>query len=95
LPSYSSLALASLMVFYRGTFQGQKLPVQDAPEIVEFFENAWEKFDDDQLVSTVLSNESFWDMDLTKIDGLATLVSQMVGVIKNHGVKTAFNQFIQ
>jgi len=95
LPSYSSLALASLMVFYRGTFQGQKLPVQDAPDIVEFFENAWEKFDDDQLVSTVLSNESFWDMDLTKIDGLATLVSQMVGVIKNHGVKTAFNQFIQ
>ena len=95
LPSYSSLALASLTVFYRGTFQGQKLPVQDAPEILDFFENAWENFDDDQLVSAVLSNESFWDTDLTTIDGLATLVSQMVGVIKNHGVKTAFNQFIQ
>ncbi len=95
LPSYSLLALASLIVFYRGTFQGQKLPVQDAPEILDFFENAWEKFDDDQLVSAVLSNESFWDMDLTKIDGLATLVSQMLGVIKNQGVKTAFNQFIQ
>jgi tagaturonate reductase len=95
LPSYSSLALSSLIVFYRGTFQDQKLPVQDAPEILDFFENAWENFDDDQLVSAVLSNESFWDMDLTKIDGLATLVSQMVGVIKNHGVKTAFNQFIQ
>jgi len=95
LPSYSSLALASLIVFYRGIFQGQKLPVQDAPDIVDFFENAWENFDDDQLVSAVLSNESFWDMDLTTIDGLATLVSQMVGVIKNQGVKTAFNQFIQ
>jgi tagaturonate reductase len=95
LPSYSSLALASLIVFYRGTFQGHKLPVQDAPDIVEFFENAWENFDDDQLVSAVLSNESFWDMDLTTIDGLATLVSQMVGVIKNQGIKTAFNQFIQ
>lgn len=95
LPSYSSLALASLIVFYRGIFLDKKLPVQDAPEILDFFENAWENFDDDQLVSAVLSNESFWDMDLTKIDGLATLVSQMVGVIKNHGVKTAFNQFIQ
>lgn len=95
LPSYSSLALASLIVFYTGTFQWQKLPVKDAPEILDFFENAWENFDDDQFVSAVLSNESFWDMDLTKIDGLATLVSQMVGVIKNHGVKTAFNQFIQ
>ncbi len=95
LPSYSSLALASLIVFYRGTFQGQKLPVQDAPEILDFFEDAWDKFDDDQLVSAVLSNESFWGIDLTKIDGLATLVSQMLGVIKTHGVKIAFNQFIQ
>ena len=95
LPSYSSLALASLIVFYRGTFQGQKLPVQDSPEILDFFENAWKSFDDDQLVSAVLSNESFWDRDLTKIDGLTTLVSQMVGVIKSQGVKTAFNQFIQ
>lgn len=94
LPSYSSLALASLIVFYRGTFQGQNLPVQDAPEILDFFENAWKNFDDDQLVSAVLSNESFWDKDLTKIDGLARLVSQMVGVIKNQGVKNAFNQFI-
>jgi hypothetical protein len=38
--------------------------------------HAWGRTDTREVVSLILSNKNFWDMDLTEIDGLTDSVIQ-------------------
>jgi len=63
-------SFASLIRFYKGTWKGENLPVNDSPEVVNFFRDAWKNNDNDEVLHSVLSNKAFWGEDLSKIDGL-------------------------
>jgi len=69
-------AFAALILFYRGEWKNEKLPVKDLPEVIATFQEAWQNNELGAVVTTVLSNAQLWDQDLTKVDGLQHAVSK-------------------
>ena len=86
LPSNLLYALAALIRFYKGEWQGNVIPLNDAPEIIDFFKTAWENHDADKVAQNVLANESFWGQDLNKVKGLTEVVTKALRQIER-GVK--------
>ena len=76
LPERLLFSFAALIRFYKGEWQGETLPLSDAPEVISFFKDAWHGKDPDAVVAQVLSNTNFWGKDLTKVDGLADSVAK-------------------
>ncbi len=74
LPKKLLRALAALILFYRGEWRGEPTPVRDTPEIASFFKTAWSDGNIPSTVQKVLSNESLWKRDLTRVEGLAAEV---------------------
>ena len=69
LPENLVFSLAALLRFYKGEWEGEKIPLNDSDDVLEFFKDAWESYEDGEFVKKVLANESFWGEDLSTIDG--------------------------
>ncbi|GGZ15664.1 altronate oxidoreductase [Echinicola pacifica] len=76
LPPNLVRSLAALIVFYKGSYNGEATPVQDDEEIINYFKAIWESDDLDHVAHEVLKNINFWDTDLTKVEGLQNAVAQ-------------------
>lgn len=86
LPNHLTTALAALIVFYRGKRGGETIPLRDSEFALSFFQKVWQQWeqsaiDTTQLVETVLQETTFWEQDLSKIDGLVALVSEKVTIL--------------
>ncbi|MEL4308866.1 tagaturonate reductase [Joostella sp. CR20] len=93
IPLHLTYAFACLIRFYKGTWNGKTLPVQDDASIVNSFKEAWNLNDYTQTATTVLANSSFWDEDLTKVEGLTEAVAKAFEEIDANGVEKGFNNF--
>lgn len=95
LPSNISFSLAALILYYRPErLQGDNVIVRDEKEVVEFFMQLWNAFDEgeissDKLIRTVLSNEGLWDTDLNRVKDLAEKVCTDLNVMLNSGMEDA------
>jgi tagaturonate reductase len=78
LPNGMVYSLAALIVFYRGIWNGEKTPVKDEIDVVNFFKQAWESNDHESLVKDVLSNKNLWELDLTTVGGLESEITKHV-----------------
>ncbi len=78
LPARLLQSLAALIVFYRGEWNGESIPLNDTPEVLAFFAQAWQQESAEAAVQAVLANTDFWDTDLTAIPSLTALVTQHV-----------------
>lgn len=76
LPERLIHSLAALILFYRGEWKGERIPLNDTAPVLEFFEKAWSGKDPRGVAERVLSNQDLWKTDLTKITGLAAAVVQ-------------------
>ncbi|MCC9168493.1 tagaturonate reductase [Pontibacter harenae] len=76
LPTRLLHSLAALILFYKGEWNGEAIPLNDTPEVLNFFKEAWAKGDAATVVNTVLSNTDFWGTDLTSIAGFAEKVTE-------------------
>jgi tagaturonate reductase len=83
LPANLLYSLAALIRFYKGEWQGNVIPLNDAPEILDFFKTVWEKQDGDKVAQNVLANESFWGQDLNKVKGLTAAVTEALQQIES------------
>ena len=93
LPVNLTFSLASLIQFYKGTWNNEALPVKDSPEIVEAFKNAWQLGTLDSVVNSILANKEFWGEDLTKINGLSEALVLALDEINCNGVEAGFKSF--
>ncbi len=76
-PQRAVLAIASFIRLYKGEWAGEVVALKDEPAIIDWFRERWQSSDNmDELVASVLENESLWQADLTQIDGLHSLLSQ-------------------
>jgi tagaturonate reductase len=82
LPEGLLFSFAALIRFYKGDWEGQNIPLNDSPEILEFFKQTWQETDLALVVKKVLANESFWGQDLTKIGGLEFQVKKSLEQIE-------------
>nr|WP_294926362.1 tagaturonate reductase [uncultured Flavobacterium sp.] len=93
LPVNLTFSLASLIQFYKGTWNNEVLPVKDTPELVEAFKNAWQSGDLNSVVAKVLANVEFWGEDLTKISGLSEALVVALTEIEANGIEQGYANF--
>ncbi|MBD8261497.1 tagaturonate reductase [Pantoea agglomerans] len=96
-PAHITFALAALIAFYRGESAGKSWPLQDEPQWLQRYADAWKALDADQLspqqlVNGVLSDAQHRGEDLTRQPGLAAAVTQHLQNIIAHGMREALSQ---
>lgn len=66
LPTRICFAMAALIRFYKGEYEGKAIPLNDDPTIINFFKASWEKHQEDLplLVKEVLKNDEIWGKHL-------------------------------
>ncbi len=63
-------SLAALIVFYKGTWRGEQIALNDSQDVLSFMATAWAGNEPTKAAKAILSNVQFWDTDLTKVNGL-------------------------
>jgi tagaturonate reductase len=58
-----------LIRFYRGDYAGERVPLNDSADILEFFKQM-ESLPVEDAVHKILESKILWDMDLTQVPGL-------------------------
>ncbi|WP_427874287.1 tagaturonate reductase [Flavobacterium sp. MMS24-S5] len=93
LPVNLTFSLASLIRFYKGTWNGQSLPVKDGEDITTFFNGLWKSDDYEKIARLTLQNKGFWDQDLTEVPGLTRAITIALEEIDSNGIETGFAKF--
>ncbi len=62
---------AALLLFYKGEFKGEKLPLKDDSEVLSFFAKAWKKEHLQDVLAIILANQNLWGRDLSRLNGLS------------------------
>ncbi|MNE58377.1 Altronate oxidoreductase [compost metagenome] len=88
-----TFSLASLIRFYKGTWNGQSLPVKDGEDITTFFDGLWKSDDYEKIARLTLQNKGFWDQDLTEIPGLTKAITIALEEIDSNGIEAGFAKF--
>ncbi|NHE58249.1 tagaturonate reductase [Cyclobacterium plantarum] len=81
LPQHLCEAFAALIVFYRGHYKGEKIPLKDKEEILHYFDQIWKIKSSEEVVAGVLSKIEFWDQDLNLIPGLSQALIREVDLL--------------
>lgn len=94
LPEHALFSLASLITFYKGKRGNEDIALKDNPEYLAFFKDLYASNPSDEVVvNKVLSNESMWNEDLTKIPGFEDKVLTYYKEINSKGMKVALEEF--
>lgn len=93
LPAHLTFAFAALIRFYKGTWKGEILPVNDSEDIVSFFDGLWKSDDYEKIARLTLQNKNFWDEDLTAIPNLTKAITTALEEIDANGIENGFVNF--
>jgi len=88
LPHRLLIALAALIRFYKGTLEGESIPVNDSEVVVDFMKEAWKSSDYEAITQKVLSNTDFWDRDLTAVKNVSKVVANYLESIDSRGMRS-------
>lgn len=96
-PRRLTLALAALLVFYRGERNGEPFPLQDDGHWLTRFATLWPQLsrgeiNPQQLVERVLADSAHWQQDLTQQPGLVAAVTEQLQLIVDRGIRAALEQ---
>lgn len=94
LPFNLVFGLASLIRFYKGDWNGEKLPVNDSTDITELFTEIWKKSSLEDVVSAVLANDHFWGENLSEVVGLHSATYSALKEIEENGVVEGYKNYI-
>lgn len=94
LPANITFALSALIRFYEGSFNNDKIDLNDTTSVLEYFSNTWKQFrendiDLNTLTTILLGNSDIWQEDLNKITGLTNMVYNNLSNIEKYGFEEA------
>lgn len=92
LPTHMVFAFACLIRFYKGTWNGTDLPVNDDKEIEAEMAAIWKSGSIEKIASQVLGNTRYWGQDLNEVEGLTIAIANALQKIENNGIKEGFSQ---
>lgn len=95
LPKRLTFSFAALIRFYKGVWQDKPCAVNDGAEEVALFKEAWSLPMLSGTVNRILSNNSFWGKDLTKIPGLAAAILVALEEVELKGIEKGFSGYIE
>ncbi len=81
LPPHLCKAFAALLVFYRGHYKGEPIPLRDKEENLHYFDQLWKIKTPEDLVGSVLSRIDFWDEDLNLVPGLSEVLIKEINAL--------------
>ena len=95
LPLHLVFAFACLIRFYRGEWNNKVLPVKDDEAVINEIKRIWENHSYQEISHAVLSNEKFWDADLTEVPELQEKVALALELIETKGIEEAYKNFTE
>lgn len=98
-PAYMAFSLASMLVFFKGSRQGEKINLQDEPQFLAFYHDRWTQYsanqlDVDGIVQAFLGLTDHWEQDLNEIPGLTAQITEHVTAILADGMEIALTNFL-
>lgn len=93
LPTNLTFAFAALIRFYKGTWNGETLPVQDNDDIVVAFAEIWKSNDYIEIAKNTLSIKDYWGEDLTKIDSFTEAIALALKEIDANGIEAGYTNY--
>lgn len=82
-PPNLMVSLAALICFYRGTWRGELIPLNDTPEVIAAIQNAWNEKEIEKGIPKILSDVTLWGIDLTRLPGVTEAVQKNVTDLLN------------
>jgi tagaturonate reductase len=77
-PQNLTLGFAALVLFYKGNFKEEVLPLNDDPEVISFFSSAWKNPTLTETLEEICTNESLWGENLASYEGLITELEKSI-----------------
>lgn len=93
IPTNLTFSFAALIRFYKGTWKGENLPVNDSDEIVEAFAKIWESNNYLEIANKTLGNKSYWGEDLTQVNNLSEAVALALEEIETNGIEVGYANY--
>tara|TARA_R110001606_G_scaffold76420_2_gene176725 strand:- start:324 stop:1769 length:1446 start_codon:yes stop_codon:yes gene_type:complete len=93
LPTNLTFAFAALIRFYKGTWKGESLPINDSADIVDAFAEIWKSDDYVEIAIKTLGNTAYWGEDLTQNENLTDAVALALKEIDDNGIEIGFANF--
>lgn len=93
-PANLTFAFACLIRFYKGTWNGAGLPVDDSKEITDVFEAIWAD-GTAKAVQQTLQNTEFWGEDLTAVKGLSETLELAINEINANGIEEGYQNYLK
>lgn len=100
LPKKLVFSLAALISFYKGKRGDEEIELSDDPEVLELFKTQWSKANGSlesikEIVSSVLSCEKIWDINLNDVPELTGEVTKNLFEIETKGMKQAIESILE
>lgn len=93
LPTNLTFAFACLIRFYKGTWNGEALPVQDSDDIIAAFTKIWASNDYTEVAKNALSIKDYWGEDLNEVENLTEAIALALKEIDTNGIEVGFANF--
>jgi tagaturonate reductase len=93
IPTNLTFAFAALIRFYKGSWNGEPLPVQDNNDIVTTFAKIWESDNYLEVAKNALSVKDYWGEDLTKVNNLTEAIALALKEIDGNGIETGYYNY--
>jgi len=93
LPTNLTFAFAALIRFYKGTWKGENLPVNDSEEIVNAFAKIWESDNYLEIAKKTLGITEYWGEDLNQVSNLTDAVALALEEIETNGIEGGFANY--
>ena len=77
-PANLTMAFGALILFYRGNFKGETLPLNDDPAVISIFSAAWSKPNLLETLTEICANQSLWGEDLSRHEDLISLLESSI-----------------
>lgn len=93
LPLKLVYSFACLIRFYKGSWNGKKMPINDDEKIVTEMTSIWQSSTTYDVAFKVLGNTNYWGQDLNSVKGITQAVSDALELLEKYGVKEGFLKF--
>ncbi|AWG23669.1 altronate oxidoreductase [Flavobacterium faecale] len=99
LPKRIVFSLSCLIRFYKGEYNNEIIPINDATETLDFFKMIWSQKDAGtigytELVQKVIGNVAIWGENLTTIPNLVETVASNLEALEKNGIEASIKNLV-
>jgi tagaturonate reductase len=100
LPECLVFSMAALIHFYKGAYNGQRIPLKDDDVAIAFLQKQWEENDGTEsgfskMAENILRWEYAWKRDLSEIPDLKNMLGNWLYQIEKEGIQKGVGQVIR